>query len=190
VIVLGLDLSLTSTGWVALKADDNSVEVRPTVIAFARVGPFEAVDEEMLRRARINSILSDVSEAIVNHKPTVIGIEDYSFGSVEQAHRLGELHGVIMHHLWLFRLNYERMPIGTWRKLALGNGQIPKDNVIAEVAKRWGEEFRIGRSLSIDVTEAYGVAVATWMRRLGADKPPSKLRRNKSVAQVADDPFR
>jgi Holliday junction resolvasome RuvABC endonuclease subunit len=186
ITVLGLDVSYSATGWVALRGSDESVDTPPTVLAYAKIGPFEVPRDDEMRCARVRRIVDEILAPVQEFQPNVIGIEDYSFGSVEQAHRIGELHGVLMQELWRTNNVFDRVPIGTWRKLALGNGQLAKDQVRLEVMKRYNQEFK-----SIDVTEAFGVAVATWMRRIGADKPVPKRRQRllTELPVLTVDPF-
>ena len=190
-IVLGLDLSYTATGWVALQASEEFAEVPPIVTANDVIRtpaiPAQQRAEVFLRCGRVFRIVEAVLAVVHERRPSVIGIEDYSYESVEGAHLTGELHGVLLHYLWRTEQVVDRVPIGTWRRLALGNGQLAKDQIRTEVLKRYGVEFK-----SLDVVEAYGVAVATWMRRIGADKPVSKRRRQRLLAEVPQlsfDPF-
>lgn len=196
-IVLGLDVSYTATGWVALQADDETADEQPTVLAHGKVAtepiPKEQRAEAFLRCARIWRVVEGVLAPINQHRPNLIGIEDYSYESVDGAHLTGELHGVLMYWLWRTNQVVDRVPIGTWRRLALGNGQTPKETVCAEVLKRYAVEFRTRRgALDVDITEAFGVAVAAWMRRIGADKPVRMRRRSRAAAELpvlAHDPF-
>lgn len=197
-IVLGLDVSYSATGWVALRAADAPTDDQPQVLEHGKIAtepvPKEQRGDPFLRCGRIWRIVEGVLAPINLHKPNLIGIEDYSYESVEGAHLTGELHGVLMYWLWRTGQVVDRVPIGTWRRLALGNGQTPKDTVCAEVLKRYGIEFRTKRgALDVDITEAFGVAVATWMRRIGADKPMRMPRRRQrllaEIPVLANDPF-
>lgn len=190
-IVLGVDLSFTATGWVALQASEEFADVPPIVldqgVIHTEPVPKSQRGDVLLRCGRVMRIVDHVLAAIAKHQPNVIGIEDYSYQSVEGAALTGELHGVLLHYLWRTEQIVDRVPIGTWRKLALGNGQLAKDQVRAEVLKRYGFEHK-----SADVVEAYGVAMATWMRAIGAGKPLPRQRRRQVLTEqpeLAFDPF-
>lgn len=191
-IVLGLDLSFSATGWVVLQASEEHADVPPIVIDQGKVStppiPRDQPDEVFARCGRIMRIVDGVLPVVTQHRPNVIGIEDYSYESVQGAHFTGELHGVLLHYLWRTEQVVDRVPISTCRKLALGNGQLAKDQVRTEVLKRYQFEAK-----SLDIVEAFVVAVATWMRRIGADRPVRKpTRRQRQMAatpQLSFDPF-
>lgn len=195
-IVLGLDVSFTATGWVAVQGSDEFGDVPPLVLEHGKIAtdaiPKEQRGEPFMRCGRIMRIVEAILAPVNQHRPNLIGIEDYSYESVDGAHLTGELHGVLMHYLWRTEQVVDRVPIGTWRRLALGNGQTPKDTVAAEVLKRYDVEFRTRRgAIDVDITEAFGVAVATWMRRIGADKPVRTRRRQRDLPllTIEHDPF-
>lgn len=190
-IAMGLDVSYTSTGWVVLQGSDEFEDVNPVVLGQGTISsaavPKAQRGDVFLRCSRIFKIVESVLAPVHDYRPNVIGIEDYAYESVEGAHFAGELHGVLLHYLWRTEQVVDRVPIATWRRLALGNGQLAKDQVRTEVLKRYGVEFK-----SLDVVEAYGVAIATWMRRIGADKPVSRRRRQRlltEIPQLSFDPF-
>ena len=70
-------------------------------------------------------------------------------------------------------LQTTEIPPGTWRKQLFGRGNLPKDQVRVEAYKRYQLEFE-----SLDVLEAWAVAMALHRQLAGIDKPEPKRRRS------------
>lgn len=75
--------------------------------------------------------------------PAAIGgvaIEGYSFGSKSQAHKIGELGGLIRWRLYKLGIRSVLVPPNTLKLYGTGLGTSPKGVMIREVFKRWDIE--------------------------------------------------
>jgi Holliday junction resolvasome RuvABC endonuclease subunit len=117
---MGLDLSLTSTGYSCDK-DMGAIAVKEKGVE------------------RLAAIRDEVMLVCREHRPDVVLIEGYSFASrASQAHSIGELGGVI--RLALHEDNYTVVDIPpTCRaKFATGRGNASKVEVISAISARTG----------------------------------------------------
>ena len=118
--VLGLDLSLTATGYAA------DAEVVGVIRSKAR-GP--------RRLAEIrNFILELAADA------EVVVLESYSYASQNQAHQVGELGGVIRLGLYSAHIPYAEVAPTALKKFATGKGNSDKDRVLAAAIRRFAFE--------------------------------------------------
>lgn len=176
--ILGLDLSLTSTGYCLLDGD--------RVIWHGSLGSKDLREVERLA-------LFDgwIREALYDHSPSRhgttidhIGIEGYSFGSPAgqtRAFGLGELGGVIKLAIHQARIPMHIIPPGTWKKALCGNGSLKKDQVRLELFKRYGVEFT-----SQDTLDAWAVGTCLRRQLLGLDKPEPKVRKRKPAGELLE----
>jgi Holliday junction resolvasome RuvABC endonuclease subunit len=156
--ILGIDPSLTATGVVMLL--DGEVE-RAELWATKLTGP-ERLDH-----------LDAALEAALNEWVDHVAIEGYSFGSPQRMAPLGELGGIYRLRVWRSKIPLTEVAPGRWRKQLFGNGSLPKDRVRVEAWKRYQVEFD-----SLDVLEAWAVAMALHRQLAGLDKPEPKRRRS------------
>jgi Holliday junction resolvasome RuvABC endonuclease subunit len=118
--ILGLDLSLTSTGW--------SVEGSHGAIRVSSKG-----DE------RLKDVRDEVLSIIDKHNDPGVVIEGYSFASRNsQSHAIGELGGVIRLALYEREIPYVVVPPTVRAKFATGRGNAGKNEVISAVSARTG----------------------------------------------------
>jgi crossover junction endodeoxyribonuclease RuvC len=118
--VVGIDLSLTSTGVAIMDT--------PLVITPLSKGISRLVDI----RDTIMSLLSAVEEPVVM-------VEGYSFASRNShAHALGELGGVIRVALYEAGIRYADVPPTSRAKFATGRGNAGKSEVVSAVSARTG----------------------------------------------------
>lgn len=160
--VLGLDLSLSATGYVLL--DDDRVLWHGTVSPQTRDAQRLAQFEDWLVAALGNMGPIDYA-----------GIEGYSYGSPQgrtHAYAIGELGGVVKLALWQAGITTFLVPPASWKKQLLGNGRLAKDQVRLECYKRYGVEFA-----AQDTLDAWAVAMTTRRWLLGLDKPHPKARK-------------
>lgn len=154
-LILGLDLSLTSTGATLLKGR------RPIAVANFKTSPADGADVE--RGEKIASELRDWIEE--NGLPDRIGIEDYAHSKATNVSRLGELGGCVKRMLWLDLGRDPRavikMPSSTVKKFATGNGRASKDEMIAAAAP-YLEDFPFLLATCEDVCDS--LHVARWTR--------------------------
>lgn len=120
--VIGIDLSLTSTG---IADPDGTRAVRSRQKGMARL------DE--LRRV----VLDACAGALL------VVLEDYAYhGHDAHAHALGELGGVIRWSLWTEQVSYLNVKASSLKLYASGKGNSPKAAVLAAAVKRSGIEFQ------------------------------------------------
>ena len=82
-MVLGLDLSLTGTGYVVLKDDVD-------VYGHGRL------KNKLMGMSRLHYIRAQIESILTNCEPTLVAIEGYSMGArAGMAFNIGELGGVI-----------------------------------------------------------------------------------------------
>jgi Holliday junction resolvasome RuvABC endonuclease subunit len=166
--VVGLDLSLSAPALALVQPPDAPVG---WVMGGPKIGSLRGAH-------RLARIAEDVGDAVKEFRPDIVAIEGYSFGSVQQAHHIGELGGVVRYVLHVAGIQYEEIPPGRWRKQLFGRN-VAKDEVRHEAFKRYGIEFE-----SLDVLEAWCVATALYRLREGIDRP-APVRRVRRVTSAA-----
>lgn len=118
--VLGLDLSLTSTG---VCISENAFAIAVKSKGAERL--FE-ISEKILETSRV-------------HKVDIAIIEGYSFASRNsQAHSIGELGGVVRMRLWENRIPFVEVPPTSRAKFATGRGNASKTEVMSAISARTG----------------------------------------------------
>lgn len=122
--IMGLDLSLTSTG--VSVSGVTSIVLTPTRGA-----------------ERLVLIASKIKEILKENKIDLVIIEGYSFASRNsQAHSIGELGGVVRAMLWIEKIPYIEVPPTSRAKFATGKGNASKDEVISTISAKTGKVFR------------------------------------------------
>jgi crossover junction endodeoxyribonuclease RuvC len=167
--VLGLDLSLTSTGYVLLGETGN-------VVWQGAVGSNKLRDVERL--AMFDSWLRDyvhLKAGSVNGWPVdAVGIEGYSYASANGLAQQGELGGIVRLAFHQAQIPIHIIPPSTWKKVLCGKGNLQKDLVRIELFKRYNVEFA-----SQDTLDAWAVAMCLRRQLLGLDRPEPKSRKRK-----------
>jgi Holliday junction resolvasome RuvABC endonuclease subunit len=121
--VMGLDLSLTSTG--------VSINGNTGVISTSAKGA-----------ERLSIISLAVLDAIIDNNIEVVAIESYSFGSRNsQAHSIGELGGAVRMRLWERNIFYIDIPPTCRAKFATGKGNAAKTEVMSAISAKTGLVF-------------------------------------------------
>jgi crossover junction endodeoxyribonuclease RuvC len=124
--IMGLDLSLTSTG--------TSIDGVTSIIMTPTKGT-----------ERLILISSKLREVVRENKVKAVIIEGYSFASRNsQAHSIGELGGVVRVMLWKEAIPYVEVPPTSRAKFATGRGNASKDEVISSISAKTGKIFRGG----------------------------------------------
>lgn len=119
--VLGLDLSLTRTGWAT--ADGYGVLVPP-----------KGKDRGLPRLQWIRDAVLELAAGV-----DLVAVEGYSFGSRNShAHALGELGGVVRLALYEAGAVIAAVPPAVLKKYATGRGNAPKGEVLAAAIRRLG----------------------------------------------------
>lgn len=117
--VVALDLSLTSTGMVAIPRSWGGDFRRIAHQTIKPKIPPKATESE--RIDRLLEIERGVVDFLANADVAVVGIEQYAFTSVHgHAHALGELGGIIKRRLRVRGTSIEVVPPHSARKLILG----------------------------------------------------------------------
>lgn len=124
---MGIDPSLTSTGYVIL--DKNEIVVNGIIMA----------KESGI--ARLFSIKREIKELLVDFSPKLVVIEGYAFARANQAHQMGELGGMVRMLLDEGFYRWLEVSPGQLKKFATGKGNSTKDVILMHVYKRWKVEF-------------------------------------------------
>ncbi len=139
-VVMGIDPSLTSTGFVVLR-DGQLLE--HAAFHTRTTGPVRLLEiqDQMLARIR-------------DHRPELVAIEGYAFGvRGGAAFSLGELGGVLRVGMHLRSAKWIEVAPSQVKKFATGKGVAEKDQMLLTVFKRWGIEFK-----THDEADAYVLA--------------------------------
>lgn len=187
--ILGLDLSLRSTGYVLLDEDQ--------VVWHGTVG------SEHLREAeRLNVFDQWIRQALDSGPPARIGkqaavgflgtssfdapvrvdhvaIEGYAYNMRQdetRAFAAGELGGIIKLAIHQSGIPLHIIASNTWKKVVCGNGRFDKRRASVEISKRYGVEFA-----KEDTLDAWAVAMCLRRQLLDLDKPASKAKKPKAA---------
>jgi Holliday junction resolvasome RuvABC endonuclease subunit len=120
--IVAFDLSLTSTGWASAH---NGVR------AYGRIDPCNATAVNRLVFIR-TALLQKTQLA------NLVVLEGYSFGSVQQAHRIGELGGVVRVALHEAGVPVAEIAPASLKRYATGRGNAGKAEVLVAAVKRLG----------------------------------------------------
>lgn len=121
--ILGVDLSLTSTG--------ISANGKTGTITTPAKGP-----------ERLSIISLAVLDAVIDNSIQLVAIEGYSFASRNsQAHSIGELGGVVRTRLWERNIPYIDIPPTCRAKFATGKGNAAKTEVMSAISAKTGLVF-------------------------------------------------
>ena len=135
-VPIGLDLSLTSTGFAC-------GEIR-SAVAVKTKGPERLV--------QVTEAILDLATAIDGDKVCII--EGYAFASRNsQAHSIGELGGVVRVELWKRDIPYVEVPPTVRAKFATGKGNASKGEVLSAVSARTGITW-VGKGAD-DICDAF-----------------------------------
>ena len=123
--VVGLDLSLTSTGFAVVTGIGRHAET-------IRRPQYKGTE-------RLRSIRDAISERVRGISPNLVVVEGYSFGSrASQSHSLGELGGVVRVELDAIGARWVALPPSTLKKYATGKGSANKELMLTEAVRRLG----------------------------------------------------
>lgn len=122
--ILGLDLSLTSTG---LSSGDKTWSIAPGKLRGAE---------------RLSFVSRQILDFITKENIQCVIIEGYSFGSRNsQSHSIGELGGCVRMLLWESGCPFVEVPPTSRAKFATGKGNAGKTEVISAVSAKTGLQF-------------------------------------------------
>jgi Holliday junction resolvasome RuvABC endonuclease subunit len=116
--MMGLDLSLTSTGY--------SIDRETGIISTKTKGP-----------ERLSIISNEIIDLIAIKLVDIVIVESYSFASRNsQAHSIGELGGAVRMRLWECGIPYIDIPPTCRAKFATGKGNASKNEVISSISAK------------------------------------------------------
>lgn len=124
--VLGLDLSLTATGW-ALVWDGSP-----------KWGVIKSRNRSVKRLSEIRNAVLDI---INQTQPSLAVIEGYSYGSSQGMAGLAELGGVIRLLLLDMGIPFIVVAPATNKKFATGKGNAEKDLMLKRVFQHWAADM-------------------------------------------------
>jgi Holliday junction resolvasome RuvABC endonuclease subunit len=120
---IGLDLSLTSTGY-SINGDTGIIKTNAK-------GP-----------ERLSIVSHRILDLLADNSIDVAIIEGYSFASRNsQAHSIGELGGAVRMRLWEFNFPFVDVPPTCRAKFATGKGNAGKTEVISSISAKTGLMF-------------------------------------------------
>jgi crossover junction endodeoxyribonuclease RuvC len=142
-VVLGLDMSLTATGY---------------AIHDGTGWGYGTINSKLKGEPRLIEIRELVRSRIDDFRPDLVLVEGYAFGRPNQAHQIGELGGVIRVMLHEHDVRWVEVPPKSVKKYASGKGNANKELMLVEAVKRLGYQG-----------SSNDVADAMWLTALGAD---------------------
>jgi Holliday junction resolvasome RuvABC endonuclease subunit len=164
--ILGIDPSLTGCGLALIK--DGKLVTAITVGTRA----------DAPRGQRLATIVNVFEKFYFDHRPDVIAMEGYSFGSQFNREEMGEVGGVLKQSAYILT-NRDLIiwPNQSWKKAVLGKGSIKKEDVKLPVYQRYGVEVP-----DMNQVEAFCVAMAEHLAQSNSalrpiPKPKRKARR-------------
>lgn len=142
---LGIDQSFTSTGVVLVRSG------RTKPISWDRI----KTTTKDTHDDRIRFIIDNILGQIQAHVPDIVCLESVAYGMVGkgQVFQLGELSGAIKSALHYHEQRYEVANIGSWKKMATGNGNAGKPLVAKAARSLWPD-----CPMQQDVMDAYHIA--------------------------------
>lgn len=161
--VIGLDLSLTSTG-VALV--HNGVLDRQQVFSIKTTG--KKGDNLAKRASRLNNIAHQLTTFLSDDYVDLVVIESPSFGSQHgSAHDRSGLWWLVVNHLWTAEVPVAMVSPQGRAKWATGKGNSKKPEVYAAAKARYGEIFKCDDEA--DATLLAGIGTWHLGKRLAED---------------------
>ena len=155
-IVMGIDVSLKSTG-ISVIDDKENIIATKSVGYLLKKGEGKQVRNKLKRWI---TIWSEISNMIKEHEVTHVFIEDYAF-SRTQGEFLAELQGVIMLQLWAtHKILAEKLGIPQWRKYYSKQKKSWKKPEIVKLLRSNHECLANKKETTDDECEATGVAIA------------------------------
>jgi Holliday junction resolvasome RuvABC endonuclease subunit len=156
--VLGIDLSLTSTGMAMIDSSNDA----PPGLSFVKTDGEDGTD-----MARIGRIVDKVCSWAAD-EPDLVVLEDFALVMADRSaiFRSGQLAGIVKWELDQMGVKVRTMAPATWRKALFNDGHLRKD----EVRLRVYQKFQFDHPI-IDVTEAWCVARAALL----AHQPPESI---------------
>ena len=143
--VLGLDLSLTGTGWCLNDKEALSMGLIET--------------DKMEGLPRIDFILQEIRHKFTiapvdTTKTTLVILEDFSFASKGSSlFQIAGLGYIVRHWLWKNNIDFILVPPTILKKFVTGAGNSDKSVMLKEIYKRWGADIN-----DDNIGDAYGLS--------------------------------
>lgn len=121
--ILGIDLSLTSTG-ISVNGETGTITTQAKGVE------------------RLSIISLAILDAVIDNSIEIVAIEGYSFASRNsQAFSIGELGGVVRTRLWERNIPFVDIPPTCRAKFATGRGNAAKTEVMSSISAKTGIIF-------------------------------------------------
>lgn len=128
-MIIGLDLSLTHTGWVII--DKNKVLEYGTI-----------VPKKLRKARRLNFIRNHLFRVIKKYNPVLAVIENYAYSPrANMAFSIGENGGVIKLMLWRRMISYVVVAPKTLKKFVTKSGNASKVQMQKVIKSKWSVKF-------------------------------------------------
>lgn len=170
-IIIGLDLSLTHSGWVVLQD--------------GRVGAYGTIIPKKVRGVRrLSYIRKELKKVLIAYKPKLAVIEGYNYSpNANMSFSIGENGGVIKRLLYLRGINYLIVAPKTLKKFFTGNGNASKDKMRICGKKDWGAKFNTEHEM-----DAFGLATLAFCAyRLLRRELSVNKKQEEAIKVVLDD---
>jgi len=154
--VLGLDPSLSATGWAVLQFNLEG--------EFKKLRGYGVIRAEKLRDAeRLLFIETRIRLILLAFNPVLACIEGYAYGFKKGQGRYresaGELGGVIRRLLYVYNISKQVIPPQSLKKGFAGTAKVDKDKILKLAQKRSGCKFeKVLASKRNNVSDAFAVA--------------------------------
>jgi Holliday junction resolvasome RuvABC endonuclease subunit len=166
-VVAGLDLSLTSTGFAAIR--------RGMMVGFAVSPP-----KGCRGAARLAFLDAEITALMTRYAVQLVALEGYAFGARVGREQAGELGGVVRLALHRAGVPFVVVPPSSLKAFATGKGNADKHAVGKELYKRWGVDLE-----GNDATDAGGLALIAF-ERLHSTLPLTQTQRA-ALAKITSD---
>lgn len=177
--VLGLDLSLTGTGWCAT----SNLVTRVGIIEPGKLEGLERMDHILKEISKLldltqvpffhvshseeDASLPQTSELNINE--TLVIIEDFSFSSKGSSlFQIAGLGYLVRHWLWEHGIKFLLVPPTMVKKFCTGTGTAQKSLILKEVYKRWNVDLTDDNEADAYVLSRIGRAYLGWDKDLTA----------------------
>jgi Holliday junction resolvasome RuvABC endonuclease subunit len=137
-LIVGLDLSLTATGWATYNTESkvlNSGTVNSKLKGMDRLDEIVTLIEGMIVHL-FRSLKTPITwiEAVDNCE---VYIENYGFASKGRVVYQGELGGIVRYMLWKHGVKYHDIPPTIAKKVLTGKGNCEKSLILKELYKKY-----------------------------------------------------
>lgn len=180
-MVVGLDLSLTATGYYLWNSQKGQVSIPGHGVITNKLRDMERMDH--ILKAIIFE-LDDFASSGMR-----VYIEDFAFGVKQNqsyVREIGMLHGIVRHWLWGNKIHTVMVPPTVLKKFVTGSGAAKKEVVMLDVYKRFGFEARDNNLADAFGLAAFGRAVeGLWDKELLSFQKETvdKFRSNQSESE-------